>query len=148
MFRILSKKESILQAVPFGKGGFGGHRPSARAPIAYQTLTEGREAVRRTMRMSRHSWQKAKKIAVLAFLLCFITTVLLAEAFMHEHEQVCAGGNCAVCAHSVNAKNLGQAGNTAYALNLPAPTAVVCCVPLAVSNTSLTPVDLKIRLNN
>jgi hypothetical protein len=100
--------------------------------------------------------QNAKRIAALAFLLCFIMAALLSEAFVltharHRHDHYGAGGSCAVCAQIQNIENQRRQLGAAFVglpmawVGLFAAIALLCCVSAA---RILTPVRLKTRLNH
>ncbi|MCL1952439.1 MAG: hypothetical protein FWF60_06385, partial [Oscillospiraceae bacterium] len=94
--------------------------------------------------------------AALAFLLCFLLSVVLAEAFVlahasHKHDHAGPGGGCAVCAQLQSIGSLRRQGGTAAArapmvwVGLFAVLALLCC---AAGLPIQTPVALKIRLND
>lgn len=101
--------------------------------------------------------QTKKRTITLAILICFIAVSLLSGAFIltrscHEHDRNGVGGTCATCAQIQNAENLlKQLGTAALAAtSVIASLFSVAAVTQAFSaiTATLTPVTLKIRMNN
>ena len=107
--------------------------------------------------MQASNRKKTKRIAALAFLLCFVVASLLSQALMlthtgHEHDHYGPSGECAVCTCIQNAETLrrqfGAAGGSVMPMaliGLYAAAVLLCCV---FALRFATPVYLKIRLNN
>ena len=105
----------------------------------------------------RASYRKtAKRIAVLAFLLCFVMAALLSEAFIlthanHRHDHIDVGSECVVCAQMQDRENqLAQFGLAVIGV----PLALMGLFGVAAFLRSVSafcfssPVYLKTRLNN
>ncbi len=101
--------------------------------------------------------QTKKRLLTLAFLICFIIVSLLSEAFIlthagHEHDHNGVNGTCATCAQIKNAENLLKKLGTAslvaaYTIAGLFSAAVITHTFWAVTS-ALTPVTLKIKMNN
>jgi len=68
------------------------------------------EPMRRAPLTKKSHKQPSKRIAALAFLMCFVMVSLLSEVFFlthtsHEHDHL-GGGSCVVCAHIQSAESL------------------------------------------
>lgn len=110
-----------------------------------------------TPQISLDNKQFNKRLIALAFLLCFIVVSIFSEAFIrthadHAHENNGVGGGCATCAQIQSAENLLKQLATAVvstASALVGMFAVIAIIQFDSSNiTLLTPVTLKIRMNN
>ena len=106
--------------------------------------------------MRASNTQHGKRITALVFLLCFIMTALLSEAFIlthanHDHDHLGIGGGCAICAHIQSVEGLRrQFGAASFGVALAwaglfAVAALLCCISAFRFST---PVCLKTRLNN
>lgn len=101
--------------------------------------------------------QTIVKFVALTVLICFIVVSLLSGAFIlthadHEHDHNGVSGTCATCAQIQSAENLLKQLGTAVinaASVLAGLFASIAIIRSAFSNaTLLTPVTLKIRMNN
>jgi len=98
-----------------------------------------------------------KRVIALAFLVGFIVVSLLSEMFIlthvnHEHDRNDVHGRCSVCAQIQNAENMLKQIATALKTTAFAFWSLFA-ITLAASSfniqtASLTPVALKIRMNN
>lgn len=110
-----------------------------------------------TPQINLNNKQSKKRLVVLAFLLCFIVVSMLSQAFIlthadHAHDNNGVGGGCATCAQIQSAENLLKQLGTAVINAAAAFTGlftVIAIIQSAFSDiTLLTPVTLKIRMNN
>lgn len=101
--------------------------------------------------------QSEKRLIALALLLCFIVVSMLSQAFIlahagHTHDNNGGGGVCTTCTQIQNAENLLKQLGTAVvsaAAAFAGMFAAVAMIRSASYNiTLLTPVTLKIRMNN
>ncbi|MCL2678364.1 MAG: hypothetical protein FWE85_04855 [Clostridiales bacterium] len=108
-------------------------------------------------RIGKKSRQRVKKIAALAFLLCFILVSLFSQTLIltsahHEHDQLGADGGCVACVHLSAAINILKslfAALSAAAFASWCFSALLSLVkPSAFHTDSRTLVKMKIRLNN
>lgn len=110
-----------------------------------------------TPQISLNNKQFNKRFIALAFLLCFIVVSILSEAFIlthagHAHDSNGIGGGCATCAQIQSVENLLKQLGTAVvsaASAFAGMFAFILIIRFTSSNiTLLTPVTLKIRMNN
>ena len=110
-----------------------------------------------TQQISLNSKQSKKTLIVLALLLCFIVVSMLSEVFIlthadHAHDNIGVDAGCSTCAQIQSAENLLKQLGTAIvsAVSMFAGLFAVIAIMGSVSSdiTLLTPVTLKIRMNN
>ena len=106
--------------------------------------------------MGASNRKTAKRIAVLAFLLCFVMAALLSEAFFlthanHRHDHIDIGSKCVVCAQTQNRENQLSQFSLA-AIGVPLALIGLLAALLFLHGISAfcfsSPVYLKTRLNN
>jgi len=110
-----------------------------------------------TLQISLNNKQLKKRLIVLAFLFCFIVISMLLEVFInthtiHPHDNSVGHGGCTTCIQIQGAENLLKQMCTVAASEVS--ILVGLFVPIAIiwfafsHRTLLTPITLKIRMNN
>ena len=110
-----------------------------------------------TQQISLNSKQSKKRLIALVLLFCFIVVSMLSEVFIlthadHAHDNIGVDAGCSTCARIQSAENLLKQLGTAIvsAVSMFAGLFAVIAIMGSVSSdiTLLTPVTLKIRMNN
>lgn len=122
-----------------------------------QILPRGGNGMYGISKMNSSGNQALKRLIALGFLLCLLVVSTLSTAFIithmeHEHDHHGVHGDCLVCAQLQSAVKLLKLLSTAFICVGAAFAPSVSLIALAgciVSITSyLTPVQLKVRMNN